>query len=107
MPNVADALAGVRALFDPAPGTIYLDSATYGLPPRPTVAALRAALDAWQSGTADWVHDWDERGETCRQAANAEGGGAHRANPDAGQARGLGVAATRVDMMPEPCPAQQ
>jgi selenocysteine lyase/cysteine desulfurase len=65
---VLDPLAEVRALFDPAPGTIYLDTATYGLPPRPTVEAMHAALDAWQAGSADWVHDWDMRGEACRAA---------------------------------------
>ena len=30
----------IRALFRPEPGTAYLDAATYGLPPRPTVAAM-------------------------------------------------------------------
>ena len=56
----------VRDLFDPAAGSIYLDAATYGLPPRPTVEAMHAAVDAWQVGTADWVNDWDTRGEVCR-----------------------------------------
>ena len=65
---VADRLADIRALFDPAPGTIYLDSATYGLPPRPTVDAMHQAITDWQSGTADWVHAWDMRGEACRAA---------------------------------------
>jgi selenocysteine lyase/cysteine desulfurase len=65
---VADPLAEIRALFRPAPGTIYLDSATYGLPPRPTVDALRAAADGWQAGTASWVDDWDRRGEVARAA---------------------------------------
>jgi selenocysteine lyase/cysteine desulfurase len=65
---VADLLAEAGALFAPDPNTIYLDSATYGLPPRPTLEVLRTALDAWQSGTADWVHDWDMRGEACRAA---------------------------------------
>jgi len=67
----SDRLAEVRALFDPARGSIYLDSATYGLPPRPTVEALHQALDAWQSGTADWVHDWDACGETAREGGPA------------------------------------
>ena len=57
-----------RALFDCDPGLIYLDTATYGLPPRPTVEALHEALDRWQHGTADWVHEWDMRGEACRAA---------------------------------------
>ena len=61
-----DPLAVARGLFDPAPGTIYLDSATYGLPPRPTVEAMHGALNEWQAGTADWVQAWDMRGEACR-----------------------------------------
>ncbi len=70
-PNATDArdhdsLAEVRALFDPAPNTIYLDAATYGLPPRPTVAAMHQALDEWQAGRADWVRSWDQAGERCR-----------------------------------------
>jgi selenocysteine lyase/cysteine desulfurase len=63
---VVDALAPVRALFDPAPGTIYLDAATYGLPPRPTVSAMHRAIDEWQAGTADWMRAWDQAGEACR-----------------------------------------
>jgi selenocysteine lyase/cysteine desulfurase len=61
-----DRLAGARALFEPARGTIYLDSATYGLPPRPTVEAMHRAVDEWQAGTADWIRAWDMRGEACR-----------------------------------------
>lgn len=38
--------AAVRALFRPAPGVAYLDAATYGLPPTPTVEALAR----WRSG---------------------------------------------------------
>jgi len=34
---VSEALAAARALFDPDPNLIFLDTATYGLPPRPTV----------------------------------------------------------------------
>jgi len=59
-------LAAARALFDPAPGSVYLDAATYGLPPRPTVEIMQRALAAWQAGTADWVDDWDRLGEACR-----------------------------------------
>jgi selenocysteine lyase/cysteine desulfurase len=56
----------VRDLFAPAPGLAYLDAATYGLPPQPTVDALERALRRWQSGTADWVAEWDREGEICR-----------------------------------------
>src|SRR2546428_8437462 len=68
MRTVVDGLREVRALFDPAPGTIYLDSATYGLPPRPTVEAMHRAVDEWQAGTADWMRAWDMRGENRRAA---------------------------------------
>ena len=61
-----DALTDIRALFDPSPGTIYLDAATYGLPPKPTVQAMHQAIDDWQAGRADWVTAWDMRGEACR-----------------------------------------
>jgi selenocysteine lyase/cysteine desulfurase len=64
--GVPDLLAEARALFDPAPNSIYLDSATYGLPPRPTVETMHRAIDRWQSGTADWVAEWDRRGDSCR-----------------------------------------
>jgi selenocysteine lyase/cysteine desulfurase len=66
MSGVVDALAEVRKLFDPTPGTIYLDAATYGLPPKPTVEAMHCAIDQWQAGSADWVTAWDMRGEACR-----------------------------------------
>src|SRR3982074_2222955 len=66
MSDVADALADIRALFDPSPGTIYLDAATYGLPPKPTVQAMHQAIDDWQAGRADWVSRWGMRGEACR-----------------------------------------
>lgn len=56
----------IRDLFAPAAGTIYLDAATYGLPPRPTIEALETALRDWQSGTAEWQEDWDHVGEECR-----------------------------------------
>lgn len=56
----ADALAGIRAQFKPGEGITYLDSATYGLPPLVTVAALQQATLDWQAGTAEWITDWDE-----------------------------------------------
>ena len=55
-----------RSYFDPEPGTIYLDAASYGLPPRPSVDALEEAIRAWQSGRARWLPDWDVQGEVCR-----------------------------------------
>lgn len=54
-------------LFRPADGLAYLDTATYGLPPVPTIAALREALTAWESGTARWIDDWDVVAEDARE----------------------------------------
>jgi selenocysteine lyase/cysteine desulfurase len=56
-----------RELFEAGAGTIYLDAATYGLPPRPTVEVMRQALVDWQAGSADWVSAWDKAGETARE----------------------------------------
>lgn len=56
----------VRSLFAPAKGLIYLDTATYGLPPRPTIEVLERALKAWQSGTGNWIEDWDQPSDRCR-----------------------------------------
>jgi selenocysteine lyase/cysteine desulfurase len=58
--------APLRTLFDPAPGLTYLDAATYGLPPRPTVEAMAKALDAWAAGTGRWVDDWDRPADSTR-----------------------------------------
>jgi selenocysteine lyase/cysteine desulfurase len=63
---VTDALAEARSLFRPADGLAYFDTATYGLPPLPTVAALEGAARAWQAGTADWIEDWDRPSDQCR-----------------------------------------
>lgn len=56
----------VRSLFRPAPGLIYLDTATFGLPPRPTIEVMERALKGWQSGTANWIEDWDQPSDRCR-----------------------------------------
>ena len=53
--------------FRPAPGSAYLDTATYGLAPLPTTAAMREALDAWEAGTARWIEDWDVVAEEARR----------------------------------------
>lgn len=58
---------GPRDLFDYPTDRVYLDSATYGLPPKATTRALRAALDGWRDGSARWREDWDAEGEACRR----------------------------------------
>src|SRR5688500_20268525 len=65
-PITHDPSPTVLSLFQPAPGIAYLDAATYGLPPTPSVAALTRALRRWQTGEADWVAEWDRTGESCR-----------------------------------------
>src|SRR3990172_7429059 len=60
--------AAIRALFSPEPGTTYLDSATYGLPPEPSLRVMGAALDDWKAGRANWIEDWDMAGERGRAA---------------------------------------
>ena len=52
--------------FRPAAGWAYLDTATYGLAPLATTAAMRSALDAWEAGSARWIDDWDVVAEEAR-----------------------------------------
>ena len=73
-----------RDLFRPADGVAYLDTATYGLAPVPTTAALREALTAWESGTARWIDDWDVVAEGARARFGAV----------------VGVATENVSLMP-------
>jgi selenocysteine lyase/cysteine desulfurase len=42
----------------------YLDTGTYGLPPRASVEAIEGALAAWR-GRRSW-RSWEEDGEACR-----------------------------------------
>jgi selenocysteine lyase/cysteine desulfurase len=53
-------------LFTAPRGRVYVDTASYGLPPRATVEALKHALEQWRTGGADWVADWDPAGDDCR-----------------------------------------
>lgn len=45
-------LAAARGLWDAEPG--WLDTASYGLPPRPAWEALQAALGEWRAGRGSW-----------------------------------------------------
>lgn len=54
-----------RAEF--APEVAYLDTPTMGLPPRATLTALRAALDAWSDGTTR-AADFDLAVAGCRDS---------------------------------------
>jgi len=59
-------LAEARAAFDLPPNVTYLDSATYGLPPRRTAEVMHQAVTDWQLGRADWVREWDAPAEDTR-----------------------------------------
>ncbi len=50
--------------YEGTPTRGYLDSATYGLPPRSTLDALQAAHDGWRNRQR-W-RNWEEDGEACR-----------------------------------------
>ncbi len=50
--------------YEGTPTRGYLDSATYGLPPRSTLAAMEEALAGWRTGRSWRV--WEEDGEACR-----------------------------------------
>lgn len=54
--------------FKQTDGLVYLDTATYGLPPQATVDVLAGALASWQDGSAHWVEDWDRVGERARES---------------------------------------
>ncbi|CAA9346294.1 MAG: Cysteine desulfurase [uncultured Gemmatimonadaceae bacterium] len=52
-----------RGLWEPA--GVYLNTASYGLPPRPGWEALQAALSDWQGGRTSW-EGWGESAEASR-----------------------------------------
>lgn len=64
--------AEARSLLDPQPG--WLNTSSYGLPPRPAWTALQEALDDWRHGRRSWEPWVDvvvtsaagEPGRSCR-----------------------------------------
>ena len=58
------------------PETVYLNTASYGLPPAPAWEALQAALDDWRGGRTSWEH-WGEA--TTRRARRVRAAGRRRA----------------------------
>lgn len=60
---MALSLASAQAYWEPA-GT-YLNTASYGLPPRPAWDALQAALDDWRTGRTSWER-WGDSTEQAR-----------------------------------------
>src|SRR6185436_4665301 len=51
--------------YEGSPTRGYLDTATYGLPTRATVAAVEEALASWRA-RGSWL-DWEQDGEACRE----------------------------------------
>jgi selenocysteine lyase/cysteine desulfurase len=58
-------VAEARALWEPH--GVYLNTASYGLPPRPAWDALQAALADWRGGRTSW-EPWGEASEASRAA---------------------------------------
>src|SRR5690349_16778340 len=48
------------------PEGVYLDTATYGLPPEPGWDALQQVLDEWRGGTGRW-EEWSEATQRARE----------------------------------------
>ncbi|MGW7682222.1 aminotransferase class V-fold PLP-dependent enzyme [Kribbella sp. NPDC054772] len=55
----------IAGLWDPEPG--WLNTASYGLPPKPAWEALQAALADWRVGATSW-EPWDESTTRTRAA---------------------------------------
>jgi selenocysteine lyase/cysteine desulfurase len=58
-------IAEAQGLWEPE--TTYLNTASYGLPPRPAWDALQAALSDWRAGRTSWEH-WGDSAEAARVA---------------------------------------
>jgi selenocysteine lyase/cysteine desulfurase len=58
-------VAEARRLFDAQPG--WLNTASYGLPPRPAWEAMQHTLDDWRHGRTSW-EAWDESVGRARTA---------------------------------------
>lgn len=50
-----------------SPAGVYLNTASYGLPPRDGFDAMQEALDDWRGGRTSWEH-WGESSEGARTA---------------------------------------
>ena len=51
-----------------SPSATYLNTASYGLPPRPAWDALQSALEDWHGGRTSWEH-WGIPGEEARASS--------------------------------------
>lgn len=58
-------LSAAQALFDAQPG--WLNTASYGLPPRTAWSAMQSSLDEWRHGRTSW-EEWDSSTDRARRA---------------------------------------
>jgi selenocysteine lyase/cysteine desulfurase len=58
-------IAEAQRLFDAEPG--WLNTASYGLPPRPAWDALQAGLQDWRQGRTSW-EGWDDSTRRARES---------------------------------------
>src|SRR5262245_23781145 len=58
-------IAEARELWSPAGP--YLNTATFGLPPRPSWELLQSVLEDWHGGRTSWEH-WSDFTERARKA---------------------------------------
>jgi selenocysteine lyase/cysteine desulfurase len=58
------AIAEAQGHWDPMPG--WLDTASYGLPPRPAWEAMQLALADWRIGRTSWL-EWDPYPQRARE----------------------------------------
>src|SRR4051812_23140045 len=63
-PDLPTDLAGAAALWDVEPG--YLNTSSYGVPPRPGWDALQQAQNDWRAGRTSW-EPWADSVETSRR----------------------------------------
>jgi selenocysteine lyase/cysteine desulfurase len=57
-------IAEAARLFSPQPA--YLNTASYGLPPRPAFEAFAAVADEWRHGRTEWMV-WNEQVDVARE----------------------------------------
>ena len=79
-------IAEARAQW--APAGVYLNTASYGLPPRDGFDALQGALADWRGGRTSWEH-WGESTDGARAAWAADG--RRRARDGVGRGDGVGL----------------
>jgi selenocysteine lyase/cysteine desulfurase len=84
-----------RSLWEPE--GIYLNTASYGLPPRPAWDTLQAVLDDWRAGRTSWEGWGDQTDEARRAWATLVGVPAERVATGATVSGLVAIAATALE----------